>query len=228
MANRIRVMLADDHTLFREGLRLLLEGQGQFEVVGEAASAPQAVEVARQCRPDVVIMDLAMEGNGLAATRLLHQEMPQTQVLVLTMHGGDEYFFRALEAGASGYVLKEAAATDLVAALQAVTAGGVFLYPSLAKRLVQDYLVRVKGGEPGTGYESLSPRERETLTLIAQGYTNQEIAERLSVSLSTVQTHRAHIMEKLHLSRRSELINYAIRLGLLRGPAGGGTPPPSF
>jgi two-component system response regulator NreC len=217
-------MLADDHTLFREGLRMLLESQGQFEVVGEASSAPQAVEVARQCRPDVIVMDLSMEGNGLTATRQLQQEMPQARVLVLTMHGGDEYFFRALEAGALGYVLKEAAATDLVAAIQAVARGGIFLYPSVAKRLVGDYLGRVSGGEERTSYEKLTPREREILTLVAQGHTNQEIAERLSVSISTVQTHRAHVMEKLNLNRRSELINYAIRIGLLQGPIGPDTP----
>ncbi len=219
MAKRIRVMLVDDHTLFREGLRMLLESQGQFEVVGEAGSAPQAVEVAPLCRPDVIVMDIAMEGNGLAATRQLQTEMPQARVLVLTMHAGDEYFFRALEAGALGYVLKEAAATDLVAAIQAVAAGGIFLYPSLAKRLVGDYLTRVSGGEERTSYEKLTPREKEILALVAQGHTNQEIAEQLSVSISTVQTHRAHVMEKLNLNRRSELINYAIRIGLLRGPA---------
>lgn len=222
MAERIRVMLVDDHKLFREGLRLLLESQGQFEVVGEAGNAPQAVEVARQCRPEVIVMDIAMEGNGLVATRQLQREMPQARVLVLTMHGGDEYFFRALEAGALGYVLKEAAATDLVAAIQAVARGGIFLYPSLAKRLVGDYLARVSGGEERSSYERLTPREKETLALVAQGHTNQEIAERLSVSISTVQTHRTHIMEKLDLNRRSELINYAIRIGLLRGPAGPG------
>lgn len=225
MAKRIRVMLVDDHTLFREGLRMLLETQGQFEVVGEAGNAPQAVEVARQCRPDVIVMDIAMEGNGLTATRQLQQEMPQAKVLVLTMHGGDEYFFRALEAGALGYVLKEAAATDLVAAIQAVAQGGIFLHPPLAKRLVADYLGRVSGGEERASYGKLTRREREILALVAQGHTNQEISERLSVSISTVQTHRAHVMEKLNLNRRSELINYAIRIGLLRGPVGPDTPP---
>ena len=219
MAKVIRVMLVDDHTLFREGLRLLLETHGGFEVVGEAASAAEAVAVARQCRPQVIVMDIAMEGNGLVATRQLHSEMPQARVLVLTMHGGDEYFFRALEAGAMGYVLKEAAATDLVAAIQAVASGGIFLYPSVAKRLVEDYMSRVSGGEERASYERLTPREREILALVAQGHTNQEIAQRLSVSVSTVQTHRTHIMEKLNLNRRSELIRYAIRIGLLRPPS---------
>jgi len=219
LPNRIRVMLVDDHTLFREGLRMLLESHERFEVVGEASSAHQAVEVAHQCDPDVIVMDIAMEGNGLVATRQLQKDMPQARVLVLTMHGGDEYFFKALEAGALGYVLKEAAATDLLAAIQAVATGGIFLHPSLAKRLVGDYLIRVSGGEEHASYEKLTPREKEIVTLVAQGLTSQEIAERLSVSISTVQTHRAHVMEKLNLNRRSELINYAIRIGLLRGPA---------
>ncbi|MBI4289491.1 MAG: response regulator transcription factor [Chloroflexi bacterium] len=195
---------------------MLLESHGQFEVVGEAANAWQAVEVARQCHPDVVVMDIAMEGNGLTATRQLHEEIPQLRVLVLTMHGGDEYFFRALEAGATGYVLKEAASTDLITAIQVVAGGGVFLYPSLADKLVRDYLSRASGGDERGGYEKLTPREKQILALVAQGHTNQEIAEKLSVSASTVQTHRAHIMEKLNLDRRSELIDYAIRIGLLR------------
>lgn len=218
--NKLRVMLVDDHTLFREGVRLLLEVQGDFEVVGEAADGEEAMRVAGECHPDVVVMDLAMAHDGLTATRKLRAEMPQVKVVILTMHGSDEYFFRSLEAGASGYVLKEAASSELVSALRAVAGGGIFLYPSLARRLVENFLELVSSGEERASYDRLTSREREILKLVAQGHTNQEIADRLFISISTVQTHRTHIMEKLNLQSRSELFKYAIRLGLLRPPLG--------
>ena len=213
---KVRVLMADDHTMFREGIRLLLETRGGFEVVGEAATGKEAVELARSLRPDVVVMDIGMPGmNGLDATRLIQADNPGSRVLILTMHGTDEYFFSALEAGASGYVLKEAASNDLVNAIESVHRGGMFLYPSLATKLVEEYLRRVGSGEERSSYEALTPRERQVLQLIGEGCTNQEIAEKLGLSVHTVQTHRVHIMNKLGLHNRAQLVSYAARLGLL-------------
>ncbi len=213
---KIRVLLADDHAVFREGIRLLLETHGGFEVVAEAANGDEAVELARSLRPDVVLMDIGMPGmNGLDATRLIREEDAEARVLMLTMHGTDGYFFRALDAGAAGYVLKEAASSDLVSALESVHRGGMFLYPSLAGKLVEEYFRRVGSGEERSTYDELTAREQEVLQLIGEGLTNQEIADRLSVSPHTVQTHRVHIMNKLGLHNRAQLVSYAARLGLL-------------
>ncbi len=213
---KIRVLLADDHALFREGVRLVLEAQGDFEVVGEAGNAAGAIQEAEKSRPDIVVMDLSMEGSGLEATRQVRQALPETKVVVLTMHADDEYLFKALEAGAAGYVVKGATSADLVAALRAAARGEVFIYPSVAKFLVADYLTRVRSGEEENTYSKLSNREKEILGLIAQGFANPEIAERLYISVHTVQTHRGHIMEKLGLHNRGELLKYAVRLGFLR------------
>lgn len=213
---KVRVLMADDHTMFREGIRLLLETRGGFQVVGEAATGEEAVALARSLRPDVVVMDIGMPGmNGLDATRLIQADNPGSRVLILTMHGTDEYFFSALEAGASGYVLKEAASNDLVNAIESVHRGGMFLYPSLATKLVEEYLRRVGRGEERSSYDALTPREREVIQLIGEGCTNQEIAEKLGLSVHTVQTHRVHIMNKLGLHNRAQLVSYAARLGLL-------------
>jgi two-component system response regulator NreC len=153
--------------------------------------------------------------NGLEATRVIKREFPQIQVIGLTMYESDEYFFQLLNAGASGYVLKKAASGDLLAAIRAVHAGDVFLYPSVARRLVSDYMTRVKSGEEKTSYDGLTAREREVLKLIAEGHTNQAIADKLIISPSTVQTHRTRIMQRLNLQTRAELIQYARRKGLL-------------
>lgn len=219
----VKVMLVDDHTLFREGLRMVLESQGGFEVVAEAGGPAEAIQAARKAHPDVVVMDITMEGNGIEATRKLLQEQPQTKVIILTMHSSAEYFFRALDAGAAGYMVKGATSTELVAALRAVARGEVFLQPAVAGYLVGDYLRRVGNGEERESYDKLSEREREVLGLVAQGNTNPEIAERLHISVHTVQTHRGHIMEKLNLHSRGELLKYAVRLGFLKssqGPVG--------
>jgi len=215
---KIRVLLADDHTLFREGIRLLLERQGDMQVVGEAADGREAVELAHRLQPNVVLMDIGMPVmNGMEATRLLHTQDPAARVLILTMHGTDDYFFRVLEAGASGYLLKEAAPTDLLSAIRSVHRGEMFFYPTLAKRLAQEYLRRVGSGEERSSFDTLTEREREVLRLIGQGHTNQEIADILCLSINTVQTHRTHIMNKLNLHSRAELMKYAVRLGLLTG-----------
>jgi len=216
---KIRVLIADDHTLVREGLRLLLEGQGDFEVVAEAADGREAVEQTCHLQPDVVLMDITMPGlSGLDATRQIVRENPQARVLVLTVHDTEDYFFRVLEAGACGFLVKDAASTELVSAVRAVHEGGMFLYPSLARRLVEDYLQRVGMGEEGSSYEKLTERERQILRMIGEGHTNQEIASQLCLSINTVQTHRSHIMDKLNLHSRAELMKYAVRMGLLGHP----------
>jgi two-component system, NarL family, response regulator NreC len=214
--DKIRVLVADDHTIVREGVRLLLEAQPDIEVVGEAADGQEALALVRQLHPDLVVMDIQMPNlNGLEATRAIKSELPQTQILALTMYESDDYFFQVLAAGASGYVLKKAASADLITAIRAAHQGDVFLYPSVARRLVSDYLTRVKGGEERSSYDGLTAREHEVLKLIAEGYTNQAIADKLVISPSTVQTHRTRIMQRLHLHSRSELIQYALRKGLL-------------
>ncbi len=183
-------------------------------MVGEAANGMEAFELARSLQPDMVLMDIGMPGmNGLEATRALKTAQPETHVLVLTMHEDEEYFFRILAAGASGYLLKGAGSAELLSAIRAVWQGGVYLYPTMAKKLMSDYL---RGQESGMGGDDpLTPREREVLKLIAAGKTNREIADALVVSVNTVQTHRLHLMEKLHLHNRAELIRYAIRRGLI-------------
>ena len=214
---RIRVLIADDHTLVREGLRALLEGQGGFEVIAEASNGREAIDRAIQMRPDVVLMDIGMpELDGLAATRRIIKVNPAIRILVLTVHDTEDYFFRVLEAGAHGFLVKDAASTELVAAVRAVHHGGVFLHPSMAKRLVEEYLQRIGSGEERAAHALLSPRERQILALIGAGHTNQEIAEQLSLSVNTVQAHRSHIIDKLNLHSRAELMRYAIRVGLLR------------
>lgn len=216
--SKIRIVVVDDHTIVREGVRLLLEAQPDMEVVGEAADGQQAIAQVRALQPDVVLVDISMPNlNGLDATRAIKTEFPQTHALILTMYESDEYFFQALNAGASGYVLKKVASADLVAAIRTVYAGDVFLYPSVARRLVSDYLTRVKTGEEQSSYDGLTPREREVLKLIAEGHTNQAIADKLVISPSTVQTHRTRIMQRLNLHSRAELMQYAVRKGLLDG-----------
>jgi len=213
---KIRILIADDHSIVREGVRMILAGQEDFEVVGEAATGRQALEQARAIKPDIVVMDISMpDMTGIQATEKIRKELPQVQVLGLTMHEEDSYVFELLKVGASGYVLKRAAAEDLVSAVRATHRGEAFLYPSVAKMVVQDYLQRTSAKDKEQALDGLTEREREVLTLIAEGLTNQEIAGRLFISIKTVQTHRAHIMEKLNLHDRTELVRYAIRKGLI-------------
>ena len=203
----------------REGLRALLEGHGGFEVIAEASNGREAIDRAIQMRPDVVLMDIGMpELDGLAATRRITKVNPAIRILVLTVHETEDYFFRVLEAGAHGFLVKDAAATELVAAVKAVHHGGVFLHPPMAKRLVEEYLGRLSSGEERAAHATLTPREREILALIGVGHTNQEIADQLSLSINTVQAHRSHIIDKLNLHSRAELMRYAVRVGLLRDP----------
>ena len=213
---RIKILVVDDHAIVREGGRMILAKESDLEVVGEAGDGQQALERTERVQPDVVIMDISMPGmGGIEATQTVRARHPEVQVLALTMHEDESYVFQLLRAGAAGYVLKRAAAQDLVPAGRAAAKGGGFLYPSIARKVVEDYLRRVETGEERERYDGLTTREKEILTLIAQGLSNQQIAEKLFISIKTVQTHRAHILEKLGLHDRTELVRYAIRKGLI-------------
>ena len=214
--SKIRVLICDDHTILREGIRLLLNSQPDMEVVAEAVDGRDAIAKAREFKPDVILMDIAMPLlNWLEATRHIRRDNPNARVLVLTMYESDEYVSQMLEAGAAGYVLKKVAGSELVYAIRAVHQGEAFLYPSITKRLVEDYLRRVESGQERVTFDGLTDREREVLQLIAEGHTNKEIADLLSLSVRTVQNHRAHIMEKLGMHDRGELIKYAIQKGII-------------
>ncbi|MDQ2714203.1 MAG: response regulator transcription factor [Chloroflexota bacterium] len=213
---KIRILLADDHTILRAGLKMMLNAQPDMEVVGEAHDGRQAIQEAQRLQPDIVLMDITMPSiNGIEATRQLKKLLPDARVLILTMHENDEYIFQALRAGASGYLLKEAADTDLIYALHIIQSGQFYLSPIAQSVMVGDYLQRVHAGEEKDSYSSLTEREREILKLVAEGFTNNKIAERLIISPKTVDTHRTHIMDKLNLHSRAELVKYAMRRGLL-------------
>jgi len=213
---KIRVLICDDHTILREGIALLLNSQHDMEVVGEASDGRDAVEKARALKPNVILMDIAMPSlNGLEATRQIRRNDPNARVLVLTMYESDEYVAQMLEAGAMGYVLKKVAGSELVYAIRAVHQGEAFLYPSITKRLVEDYLRRVETGQDHASLENLTDREREILQLIAEGHSSKAIADLLSISLRTVQNHRAHLMQKLGIHDRGDLIKYAIQKGII-------------
>ncbi len=197
---------------------MLLHGRHEIEVVGEASEGDEAIHLAKKLRPDVVLMDLSMPHgkDGMTATTELKQILPDTAVLILTMHDDDEYLFRAIQIGASGYILKNAPHEELLTAIRTVSTGNAYLYPTATKRLMNEYLNRVKeGGEGAEPYDSLSQREKEILGWIAKGYSNKEIAESLIISVKTVETHKSNLMEKLGLRTRPELIKFAFKKGLL-------------
>jgi two-component system, NarL family, response regulator NreC len=214
---RIRILLVDDHAVLRAGLRALLNTEPDMEVVGEAANGREAVEQAERLRPDVIVMDLSMPGmGGLDATRQINEKGLQTRVLVLTVHAEQQYLLPVLQAGGAGYVLKQAADTELIQAIRTVHRGEAFLYPNAASMLLQDYRRRVSANEDQ--FDGLSEREREVLKFTAEGFSSQEIADRLIISAKTVDTYRQRIMDKLNIHHRSELIRYALRKGLLTAP----------
>jgi two-component system response regulator NreC len=219
---KLRVFLADDHAILRSGLRLLINGQPDMEVVGEAGDGEEAVErvsaLARQGAVDVVVLDIGMPRlNGLEALRRIKAAFPDLAVLILTMHASESYLFQVIQAGGAGYVLKQTADEHLLGAIRDAAQGKPFLYPTMERRLLTDFVHRARraGDRAAAAYLALTEREREVLRLIAQGYTNQEIADRLVVSVKTVETHRAHIMNKLGLQTRAELVRYALREGYL-------------
>src|SRR5262245_18334836 len=213
---KVRVLLADDHTILRAGLRMMLNAQPDSEVVGEASDGRQAIAESLRLQPDVILMDITMpECNGIEATRQVKKLLSEVRVLVLSMHENEEYLFQMLRAGATDFMLKEAADTELLSALRVVSSGRFYLSPSAQSMMVSVYLQRVRSGEEHDSYSALTEREREILKLVAEGYTNAQIGERLFISHKTVDTHRTHIMDKLNLHSRAELVKYAMRRGLL-------------
>jgi len=209
---KIRVLVVDDHALLREGIRALLVLHDDIEVVGEATDGREAINMASQLSPDVVLMDIAMPSmDGLEATRRIRKENPRAKVLILTQHDNREYMLSSVKAGADGCVPKRAVASELVSAIRVVHQGDSYLYPSVAKMLIGDYLQHV--GQDSS--EHLTNREREVLKLVAEGCTSQEIADLLCISVKTVLSHRTKIMEKLDIHNRAELVKYAIRKGLI-------------
>ena len=215
MADRISVLLVDDHAMFRAGIKALLEAAGKVDVVGEASSGDEAVDKVRQLKPDVVVMDLSMPGsNGLEATRRIAALELATSVLVLTVHAEEEYLVPVVEAGASGYLTKTSADTDLLEAIRVVARGQVFLPPKATTLLLKQY--KAAESEEETGLKDLSTREQEVLALTAEGFSSREIGKKLFISPKTVDTYRSRIMDKLGLSHRSDLVRFALRVGLLK------------
>jgi len=210
----VRVLLVDDHTLFRQGLRTLLEKHGGFQVVGEAEDGRTAVTIVEELHPDIVVMDIAMKGlNGIEATRQIRQRFPHTQVVVLSMHLLESYVRQALESGASGYLLKSVAGSELVAALESVRNGGSYFSGPVSRMIVEGYLETSKAAT-AEKVSVLTPREKEVLQLIAEGNSYKEIASALKISPKTVGQHRDRLMQKLHCRRTAELVKFALREGL--------------
>ena len=212
---KTRILLADDHTLVRDGIRLLLDAQPDLEVVAEASDGAEAVDLALEEDVHLAILDVTMpRKTGLQAAAELAKRRPDMRILILSMHDKEQYFFEALKAGASGYVLKSAANRDLIEACRAAMRGEPFLYPAAVRALIRDYLDRASRGE-ATAEDPLTPRELEVVKLIAEGYTSEEMAEMLFISKKTVDRHRANVLEKLGMRNRVELTRYAIRTGLV-------------
>ncbi|QOY88041.1 response regulator [Paludibaculum fermentans] len=212
----IRVLLADDHKLMRSGLRLLVEQQPEFRVVGEAGDGRQAVALATELKPDVAVLDIGMpELNGIEAARQITEQLPETAVVMLSMHSDESYVLRALKAGARGYLLKDSAEADLVQAIVAVREGKSFFSPAVSQVLLEDYLRKLRKTGAEDSYELLSPREREILQLVAEGKSSKDVANLLNLSVYTVETHRANLMKKLNLKSMPELILYAVRKGVI-------------
>ena len=212
----VRILLADDHNILRDGMRLLLERQPGFAVVGEAGDGREIVELAREHHPDVIVMDIAMPNmNGIEATRRIVEKQPETGVVILSMHYDESYVLRSLKAGARAYLLKDALKSELIAAIRAVAEGRSFFSPKVSRVLQEDYVEALGRKDADDSYELLTDREREILQLVAEGKTNKEVANLLNLSLYTVETHRTHILQKLNLHSVPELILYAVRKGII-------------
>jgi RNA polymerase sigma factor (sigma-70 family) len=228
-SSSISVLLVDDHDILRQGLKMLLSMQQGIKVVGEARTGEEAIVMAKELMPDVVVMDITMPNmDGLEACQLIRNNQPETQVLMLTMHESEEYFLQSLRMGAAGYLVKKAAPSDLQMAISSIAQGGAFLYPGLAKALIRSYTASTTFETRTThdhetadtsnleqALQILTPREIEILKLVAEGHTNQEIADQLTLSIKTVQAHRANVMEKLDLRDITHLVRFAIRYGLI-------------
>jgi len=212
-----RLLLVDDHAVVRSGLRMLLSGHSAMEIVGEAGTAEEALQKAGEFKPDVILMDIGLpDKTGIEATREIKAAYPNIKIVALTIHEDEEYFFQMLNAGASGYVPKRAAPEELITAITAAAAGEVYIYPTMTKLLVQDYLSAERPAEEKIKMDGLTDREHEVLTYLAEGADNVEIASTLVISPKTVGRHRENIMRKLNLHSRSELVRYAIRKGIIK------------
>lgn len=213
----IRLLLVDDHAVVRTGLKMLLGGQEDVEIVGEAGSAGEALTETERVHPTVILMDIGLpDKTGIEATREIKAKFPNVSIVALTIHEDEEYFFQMLNAGASGYVPKRAAPEELITAIRAAANGEVYLYPSMAKWLVRDYLNVDRPAGEKVNLDGLTDREHEVFTMLAEGASNQEIADKLFISPKTVERHRENIMRKLNLHSRSELVRYAIRKGIIK------------
>jgi two-component system response regulator NreC len=213
---KIRLLLVDDHEVVRAGLRMLLEHQPDMEIVGEASTGAEAVEMAVRDRPDVIVMDITLPDiSGIQATQKIKQSQPAAAIVALTIHEDEQYFFEMLQAGAEGYVPKRAAPEDLISAIRAAYNDEIYLYPSLAKALVSDFIGRSYANPEDNTLDELTPRELEVLEMLAQGLSNEEIGNQLVISPHTVARHRENLMRKLGLHSKSELVKYAIRKGII-------------
>ncbi|TDI87576.1 MAG: response regulator transcription factor [Chloroflexi bacterium] len=212
----VRVLIVDDHDIVRAGIRMLLDAQPDMAVVGEASDGKEAIEMAGSMKPDVVLMDISMPGTtGIEATRAIKKANSRIEIVGLTMHAEDRYFFQLLQAGASGYVVKGAAPRELLEAVRAASRGEAYIHPSLQRKLIGDYVSRTEGSDQASMLADLTGRELEVLRLIVDGLTSREIAESLVISPNTVERHRQNIMSKLGLHNRAELVRYAISKGLV-------------
>jgi DNA-binding NarL/FixJ family response regulator len=215
--SKIRVVLTDDHTLFRQGIRTLLAAEPDLEVVGEAADASQAVELARKLRPDLVLMDIGMNGlSSFEATRLIRKERPETRIVFLSMYDDEDYLAKGMEIGANGYVLKESPADQLLTAIREVQRGGSFVSPRLLTRLVDDFRMQGRSPVRQPRFGSLTKREREILKLLAEGTSVKEIATVFDLSVKTVEAHKFNLMRKLNIHNKAQLVQYAVRKKIIR------------
>lgn len=212
----IRVLIADDHPLIRSGLRALLARESEFQVVAEACDGREAIDKAAAHKPDVILLDVAMPSiNGTDAARVITEKLPDTRIIMVSMHMDESYVLRALKAGARGYLLKDSPESDIVAAIRAVAAGNAYFSPAISRMLVEDYVAEVRRRGVEDSYELLSLREKEVMQLLVAGRSNREIAEALFISVSTVESHRGNIFQKIHVRSLPELILYAVRKGLI-------------
>ncbi|GAB4563326.1 MAG: response regulator transcription factor [Anaerolineae bacterium] len=219
---KIRILLADDHAVLRAGLKLLINSQEDMQAVGEARTGLETIQVAKEARPDVILLDLSMpEGSGLDVLSILKAQCPQSRILVLTMHTDEDYLKAALRMGAAGYVVKSAADQELLSAIRAVHRGQIYLDPSMTRSLLED-LISPSVDTFHDPWDELSEREQQVISEVARGYTNREIADRLHLSVKTVETYRARAMDKLGLRTRAQLVEYAMRRGLLQPPSENG------